>query len=110
MFLKLALENFKAFGDRQEMPMAPITLIYGPNSAGKSSIIQSILFMKQTCDPNLNESARLIFRGPLADLGSFESLVHRHKKTSKVGIEFSFLGGIAWIRGYEQRIGQNFEH
>jgi predicted ATPase len=89
MFRKIALENFKAFGERQEMPLAPITLIYGPNSAGKSSIIQSLLWMKQTCDPELNESNRLIFRGNLVDLGSFNSIVHRHESKLPIGIEMT---------------------
>lgn len=33
MISKLILENFKAFGGRHVIPMAPITLLYGPNSA-----------------------------------------------------------------------------
>ncbi len=32
------LENFKAFGTPTTIPLAPITLIFGENSAGKSSI------------------------------------------------------------------------
>lgn len=31
--------HFKAFADTQRVPIYPITLIYGPNSAGKSSFI-----------------------------------------------------------------------
>ena len=46
--LKLVLRNFKAFGDpEQQAPLSRITLIYGPNSGGKSSIIQALLLLKQ---------------------------------------------------------------
>ena len=37
--------NFKAFGKTvQRFPIAPITLVFGPNSAGKSSLMQALLF------------------------------------------------------------------
>ncbi|MCC6696179.1 MAG: AAA family ATPase [Candidatus Hydrogenedentes bacterium] len=40
MLTAIELENFKAFGKRVRIPFAPITLIFGENSAGKSSILQ----------------------------------------------------------------------
>lgn len=74
MLTELVIENFKAFGERQVIPLAPITLIFGSNSAGKSSIIQSLLLMKQS---NLGKDA-LVVRGEFVDLGSFKALIHRH--------------------------------
>ena len=44
----LELENFKAFGSRERIEFAPITLIFGENSAGKSSILHSLELLKQT--------------------------------------------------------------
>ena len=41
----LTLANFKAFKDEQQIPIRPITLLYGQNSAGKSSIIDALLLM-----------------------------------------------------------------
>lgn len=35
----LRLANFKAFGGAQRAPLRPITLVFGANSAGKSSLI-----------------------------------------------------------------------
>ena len=38
--------NFKSFGPvPQEIQLKPITLVFGPNSAGKSSIIHSLLWL-----------------------------------------------------------------
>ena len=48
MFKKITLENFKGFATNQSIEIKPITLIYGANSSGKSSILQSLLLMKQT--------------------------------------------------------------
>ena len=38
----LRVGNFKAFAATQRIPLKPITLIFGPNSAGKSSFIHSL--------------------------------------------------------------------
>ena len=40
--IALRVGNFKAFADTQRIPLKPITLIFGPNSAGKSSFIHSL--------------------------------------------------------------------
>ena len=48
MLRSMQLENFKAFGQRTIIPLAPITLIFGQNSSGKSSILQSLNLLKQT--------------------------------------------------------------
>ncbi len=39
---RLIVENFRCFRDRQEIDFRPLTLIYGPNSAGKSALIRAI--------------------------------------------------------------------
>lgn len=36
------LANFKAFGPSQRVPLRPITLVFGANSSGKSSILHAI--------------------------------------------------------------------
>ena len=48
MITEYQIANFKAFGSPQTLPIRPITLIFGPNSSGKSSIFQSLLMLKQT--------------------------------------------------------------
>ena len=48
MLHALELENFKAFGKRARIPFAPITLIFGENSAGKSTILQALYLLKKT--------------------------------------------------------------
>ena len=37
MISGLKIGNFKAFGKEQEIPLRPITLVFGPNSAGNSA-------------------------------------------------------------------------
>ncbi len=38
----LSIAKFKTFAASQRMPLRPITLIYGANSAGKSSILHAL--------------------------------------------------------------------
>ena len=89
MLKKISLENFKPFGRRQIAELKPITLVYGPNSSGKSSLIQSLLLLAQSITPR-NESSNLVPRGELVDLGSFQSLVHRHESDRALRFNFTF--------------------
>jgi hypothetical protein len=81
----LRIKNFKPFGAEQRVPLAPITLIYGPNSAGKSSIIQALLFLKQSV-----EGKTCLPRGRYVDLGSFRALVHKHRLNEPVELTPEF--------------------
>ena len=38
MFTKLTLKNFKAWRDRIDVELTPITMLLGTNSSGKSSL------------------------------------------------------------------------
>ena len=49
MLTTLRLENFKSWRDTGEVSFRPITGFFGANSSGKSSLLQSLLMMKQTC-------------------------------------------------------------
>ncbi len=86
MLHRIQLADFKAFADPQVAHLAPLTLIYGPNSGGKSSVLQSLLFLQQS-----TFAARPVFRGGQVDLGSFESAVHGHRQDRLivVGVGFS---------------------
>src|SRR5437870_13318263 len=44
----LGLGNFKAFADTQSIPIRPLTLIFGANSSGKSSVIHGLLLAHQS--------------------------------------------------------------
>ena len=89
MLTRLGLRNFKAFGDEmQYADLAPITLIYGPNSGGKSSIIQALLMLKQSAGTTgLFGVMGLVPRGSDVDLGSVEAFIHNHDTSRKVEIE-----------------------
>ena len=90
MLYEIALENFKPFAERQVAPLSKITLIYGPNSAGKSSLIQALMLLRQTLDGSATQKRNLIPRGEYVDLGSFKSLLHRHDTDRLFQVRLAF--------------------
>ena len=91
MLTSIKIGNFKAFGPIQTIPIKPITLIFGPNSAGKSSIIHSLLLAHQAAvvDGNLDVRCPKI-AGNSVDLGGFEDYVHRHAISQPVRWQAEF--------------------
>ena len=88
MLKSLELENFKAFGERVKIPFAPITLIFGENSSGKSSILQSLNLLKQTRESR-EAGALLLPRTEqgISDLGSFQDLLFDHDLSRTLSIK-----------------------
>jgi len=48
MITQLHLKNFKSWRDSQPVVLSPVTMLLGTNSSGKSSLLQSLLLLKQT--------------------------------------------------------------
>src|SRR5919199_1974668 len=78
MLREYQLTNFKAFAGPETLPIRPITLIYGPNSSGKSSVLQSLLLLKQTLQEAENSEVLLLPKGNLVNLGGYREFVHCH--------------------------------
>jgi hypothetical protein len=84
----VALTNFKAFGERTRIEFAPITLFFGENCAGKSSILQVLNLLKQTLELGDSPSPLLPFadRG-YVNLGNFHEFAHDHNTSERIQIE-----------------------
>ena len=74
MIGSIQLENYKAFSD-VTIPLRPLTILLGANSAGKSSIIQMLMLLHQTAEErgDLYSSALKIY-GNYVNAGSYEYL------------------------------------
>lgn len=92
MLTELRIRNFKAFGDTEQVaPLSRITLIYGPNSGGKSSILQALMLLKQSHEGYSNQGMlELIPRGTYVDLGSFPSLIHKHDENRRLEVQVKY--------------------
>lgn len=90
MLRKYKVSNFKAFGKPDAMPVRPITLIYGPNSSGKSTIVQSLLLLKQTLEEAINVDTVLLPIGNLVNLGEYSDFIHKHDGHQELSYEIFF--------------------
>ncbi len=79
MIRHIALSNFKAFGPEQQIPLRPITLIFGKNSGGKSSVIHSLLLAHHAQQKDTWHVGSPVLAGDSIDLGGFHNYIHRHE-------------------------------
>ena len=84
MLNQLRIENFKAWRE-VDLSFGKVTGFFGPNSAGKSSLLQFLLLLKQTRNAT-DRGVVLDFGGPedLANLGTFADVVHRHDESKRI--------------------------
>ena len=80
----LKLRNFKAWR-KADLTFGKVTGLFGTNSAGKSSLIQFLLLLKQTRNAT-DRSIVLDFGGSadLVSLGTFIDVVHRHEEEKRI--------------------------
>ncbi|MFA0759699.1 MAG: hypothetical protein NOOUEUKL_002381, partial [Candidatus Fervidibacter sp.] len=78
MLTKLRIRNFKCFEDTGEMEIRPLTLLVGPNSSGKSSIMQFLLALRQTIE---SPDIQVAFapNDSWVRLGSYPDFIFRHE-------------------------------
>ena len=79
MLTSLHIQNFKAWKDTGAIRLAPLTVIFGANSAGKSSLGQMLLALKQTVlSTDRKRPIQLGDDKALIDLGTFAECLHNH--------------------------------
>ena len=81
MLKSITLENYKCFKDETTIDIAPLTVLCGVNSSGKSSILKSLLMMKQSYENNPSKG-QIVFSGNYVDNGSFKDVVFNNNGTS----------------------------
>lgn len=88
MITSITIENFKGIGGRVKIPLKPITLLFGPNSAGKSTILHAIHYAREVLERRNVDADRTLAGGDAFDLGGFRKFVHNHDLDSSVVIGF----------------------
>jgi predicted ATPase len=97
----LSLSNFKCFRD-MSLPIAPLTLLAGLNGAGKSSVIQALLLLRQSwlASPSTPPLARLQLNGELVGLGTAQDTLYRDAEEPHIGFSVTFSGGESLTREF----------
>lgn len=78
MLRNITIENFKSW-KKLELKISPITGLFGPNSSGKSSLLQFLLLLKQTKE-TLDRSLAIDLGSSksYANLGTFRDVIFSH--------------------------------
>ena len=86
MLTRLDLRLFKCF-ELLKLPLAPLTLLSGPNSSGKSSVLQALVLLHQTMREH-EWSTRLALNGAGVHLGAVVDVVDEvHGRTGfEIGV------------------------
>ena len=94
MLTGLQLGNFKAFSVIQGVPIRPLTLVFGPNSSGKSSIIHSLVLARHAAETGDLDIYLTHVGGASVDLGGFGQYIHRRESTRRMewSAEFDSAG------------------
>lgn len=91
MLTTLKIENFKAWKNTGEIRLAPLTVIFGANSAGKSSLGHLLLALKQTVlSADRKRPLHLGDENSLIELGTFAECIHNHD------LENPLCFGLGW--------------
>jgi len=83
---RIEIENFKGIGKRQTIELRPITLLFGANSAGKSTVLQALHYAREILERR-NPDPDHTLAGGLIDLGGFKALVHNHELDRAITIK-----------------------
>ncbi|MCA1376997.1 MULTISPECIES: DUF3696 domain-containing protein [unclassified Bradyrhizobium] len=89
MIDELHLINFKCFAD-QRIRLAPLTLLTGLNGMGKSSVIQSLLLLRQSYLDGILRRGTLLTAGELVQLGAVTDIWFERAREDVLGIRLSF--------------------
>jgi len=89
MIKKYSLSNFKAFKKLDDLEIEPLTILVGKNSCGKSSILHSLLLLKQSLDNSDNEKP-LTIDGKYLRYSNLSEMTFGQPEIDKSEISFCF--------------------
>lgn len=91
MLTHLHIKNFKAWKNTGPIRLAPLTVIFGANSAGKSSLGHLLLALKQTVLSTDRKRPLLLGDdNSLIDLGTFSECLHNHDLAQPLEFELAW--------------------
>lgn len=91
MLKHLSIKNFKGWKDTGNIELAPITVFFGSNSSGKSSIGQFLVMLKQTVQQPDRKTV-LMLSGDKAsvNLGTPADIFYNHDMNKKIQFEYDW--------------------
>lgn len=86
----ITIANFKAIREPVRIELKPITLLFGANSVGKSTVIQALHYAYEVLVNGNFSPHQTTLGGDKIDFGGFYNIIHsRHNEEPKKYIDFS---------------------
>jgi hypothetical protein len=93
MIETISIRNLKKYGEDPALfELAPITLLLGANSSGKSTLFQALLLLRQSWMQGLHRISKLRLQGYLVSLGHYGNAVHQHDATKEIELSLKIDG------------------
>lgn len=90
MITGIKIKNFKGIGDPGiTIDLAPVTLLFGVNNAGKSSVFHAFMLADELLNRGKRNPSRIGPEGSSIDLGGFESFVNDQDTSKPIQLAFS---------------------
>jgi predicted ATPase len=103
MVRALRVLNFKCFED-QLFEFGPLTLLSGLNGTGKSSVLQSLVLLRQSYQQSLLQAVGLSLSGDLIQLGTGKDVFYEGATSNEFGFDLDFEDQLAssWRFAYDR--------
>jgi predicted ATPase len=103
MISKLHIKNYKCFKE-EDLNIKPLTLLSGLNGTGKSTVIQSLLLLRQTYFKNALSSEGLVLNGNLIAIGTGQDALNQNANQEELSfsIKTTTSNESTWVWGYEK--------
>ncbi|MEA5518542.1 AAA family ATPase [Limnoraphis robusta] len=96
MIESILLKNFKPFPSLI-LPLKPLTLLSGLNSTGKSSVIQSLLLLRQSYQQGLLPETGLALNGDLVCIGTAQDALFEGAEDDTIGFELRWKDNLKGV-------------
>jgi predicted ATPase len=108
MITSLHLENFKAFSNL-DMSFSNLNVFAGINGIGKSSVIQSLLLLRQSSTKSGSPGTNGIYiKGDLIDLGTGKDILHSQAENEIIKFQVEFGNAETFICSCVYDPNENF--
>jgi len=102
MLTKLRIKNFKCLRDTGDLEIRPLTFLVGPNSSGKSSVLQMLLMLRQTVDSTDIDNP-LATNDGWVQMGAYPEFIYRGGERRLLEVSFEMTEFVRAIKARKRR-------
>lgn len=117
MLTRLRIKNLKCLQDTGDLDIRPLTFLVGPNSSGKSTLLQMLLMLRQTVD-STDWGNPLTANGGWVEMGAYPEFIYKGEHQRELEVDLEFAGTVSGstikpkddVRPYKLRIHAAFSY